>query len=412
MSGKIGFQRRWQMLACLFAVRTVMAFQFQTVAVLAPMLKIDFGVSVADIGFLIGIYLAPGIALALPGGAIGNRYGDKQVVMAGLALMICGGLVTALSPSWYLVLVGRFVAGSGGVLLNVLMSKMVMDWFARRENATAMAIFVNSWPLGIALALVVLPRLAVIGAAVSCALLLSTALVVCGMLILGLLYRAPTPRQMSGSGNERRPAGRPMLAVIVAGLIWGLFNGGFGMIFSFGPSMLHERGWSVVAASSVTSIVLWLVVISIPVGGILADRTQRHLAVLVGGLCGFAAMLLIAARTDAVIIAFVVLGLASGISAGPIMSLPARVLLPETRAVGMGVFYTLFYLVVVLAPWIGGCAASITGSSRVTFDVGAAMLLLCCAALWLFQRLARSPTACPLRLRPVRVGESRAMLPG
>jgi predicted MFS family arabinose efflux permease len=319
--------------------------------------------------------------------------------MAGLALMTCGGLVMALSRSWHLELVGRFVAGSGGVLLNVLMSKMVMDWFARRESATAMAIFVNSWPLGIALALVALPPLAVIGVAVSSALLLSTALVVFGMVILGLFYRAPTPRQMSGSGNERRPVGRSLLAVIVAGLIWGLFNGGFGMIFSFGPSMLHERGWSVAAAGSITSIVLWLVVISIPVGGILADRTQRHVAVLVSGLCGFAAMLLIAARTDAVIVAFVALGLASGISAGSIMSLPTRVLLPETRAVGMGVFYTLFYLVVVLAPWIGGYAASITGSSRVTFDVGAVMLLSCCAALWLFQRLARSSTACSSDLR-------------
>jgi hypothetical protein len=35
------------------------------------------------------------------------------------------------------------------------------------------------------------------------------------------------------------------------------------------------------------------------------------------------------------------------------MRLPARVLMPGTRAVGMGIFYTLFYVVIVLAPWIG-----------------------------------------------------------
>jgi MFS family permease len=64
-----------------------------------------------------------------------------------------------------------------------------------------------------------------------------------------------------------------------------------------------------------------------------------------------------------------------GLPAGSIMSLPTRVLLSETRAVGMGIFYTLFYLAVVVAPWIGGYVANIIGNSRITFDLGAAMLL-------------------------------------
>ena len=63
----------------------------------------------------------------------------------------------ALVPSWSAQIAGRLIAGLGGVLLNVIMSKMVTDWFAGREIASAMAIFVNSWPVGIALALVGLP---------------------------------------------------------------------------------------------------------------------------------------------------------------------------------------------------------------------------------------------------------------
>jgi predicted MFS family arabinose efflux permease len=62
--------------------------------------------------------------------------------------------------------------------------------------------------------------------------------------------------------------------------------------------------------------------------------------------------------------------------------------LPKTRAVGMGIFYTLFYLAVVVAPWIGGYVVNITGNSRITFDLGAAMLLACCTAFWRFQSLA------------------------
>ena len=151
---------RWSMLALLFAVRTSMGFQFQGVAALAPLFMHDYQAGIADIGFLIGIYLAPGIVLALPGGAIGRRFGDKSVVLAGLILMFCGALVMTLAPSWGWLVVGRVVAGIGGVLLNVLMSKMVTDWFAGREIATAMAIFVNSWPFGIALGLLAYPLVA------------------------------------------------------------------------------------------------------------------------------------------------------------------------------------------------------------------------------------------------------------
>jgi hypothetical protein len=64
---------RWGILAVLFAVRATMAFQFQSVAAVAPLLGSEFGVGIADIGVLIGLYFAPGIALALPGGAIGAK---------------------------------------------------------------------------------------------------------------------------------------------------------------------------------------------------------------------------------------------------------------------------------------------------------------------------------------------------
>ena len=39
------------------------------------------------------------------------------------------------------------------------MTKMVTDWFAGKEIATAMAIFVNSWPAGIAISLLTLPAI-------------------------------------------------------------------------------------------------------------------------------------------------------------------------------------------------------------------------------------------------------------
>jgi len=152
-------KKRWDVLVLLFIVRVSMAFQFQSVAAMSPAVMKAYGVTVADIGVLISLYLAPGVAFAIPGGEIGRRFGDKRVVLSGLVLMIVGGLLMAFAQTWSLQIAGRIVAGIGGVLLNVLMSKMVTDWFAGKEIATAMAIFVNSWPVGIALCLFLVPAL-------------------------------------------------------------------------------------------------------------------------------------------------------------------------------------------------------------------------------------------------------------
>jgi MFS family permease len=379
---------RWGVLALLFAVRTSMAFQFQAVAALAPLMRNELGISLADIGLLIGLYLAPGIALATPGGAIGKRFGDKATVITGLALMVAGGLMMTASDSWGVQVAGRLVAGTGGVLLNVLMSKMVTDWFAGKEIATAMAIFINSWPIGIALALLVLPS---IGAAygIGTAHLIASLYAAAGLAALAALYRAPAAAATPAAPlAAKRPTGSALHALLIAGFVWGLFNAAIAMIFGFGTTMLVERGWTPTAASSATSLVLWLVAISVPLGGFLADRTGRNDTVLLAGCLGFAVLLVFATRTDAVIPAFIALGLASGIAAGPIMSLPVRILPPETRAVGMGMFFSLFYVFVVLAPWVAGHLATAAGTARIAFDFGALMLVACCALTLGFRKVA------------------------
>jgi len=376
---------RWVILAVLFAVRLTMGFQFQSVAAVAPLLGRDFGVGLADIGILIGLYFTPGVALALPGGAIGQRFGDKTTVLAALLLMLIGGLAMALSDSWTVQIAGRLVAGSGGVLLNVQMTKMVADWFAGREIATAMAIFVNSWPAGVAIALLTLPS---VGTAygVSAVYLAVAALIAVAFVLLAAVYQPPASA-VAATATSARLDRNAAIAVIAAGLIWGLYNVGFAMIFSFGPSMLVERGWSIAAAGSTISIVLWVSVGSVPSGGFLADRTKRPQFILVAGCVVFAILMVALPRSGAVVLTVAALGLICGLPAGPILSLPARVQQPATRAVGMGIFYTLYYATMMLGPVVAGACAKWTGSAAAAFDFGAALLLVCPLILWGFNQV-------------------------
>lgn len=106
-------------------------------------------------------------------------------------------------------------------------------------------------------------------------------------------------------------------------------------------------------------------------------------------------MLMIALpRSGAVILTVVALGLVCGQPAGPILSLPARVLRPATRPIGMGIFYTLYYATMMLGPIAGGACAKWTGSAAAAFDFGAAVLLACPILLWAFNRIpALNPRA-------------------
>ncbi len=385
-------RNRWTILAILFTVRLTIAFQFQSVAAVAPLLGKHFGVGIAEIGFLIGLYFTPGIALSLPCGAIGHKFGDKATVLGALALMLAGSLMMALGEAWDWQLAGRLIGGAGGVLLNVQMTKMVTDWFAGKEIATAMGAFVNSWPAGVALSLVILPS---IGTAygVKVVFLLVSLLIALGCL-LTLAYQSPPETSAAGPSSARLTLNMTM-ALTVAGLLWGLFNAAFAIIFSFGPTMLVERGWGIEKAGSAISIVLWIAVFSVPLGGFLADRFKRPQTMLVTGSVLFAVFMVVFAHSSAVIATLIVLGIVAGQPAGPTMSLPARVLEPATRALGMGLFYTLYYGAMMVGPMIAGNAAKMTGSAAAAFDCGAVMLVVIPPLLWVFNWITAAPAARP-----------------
>jgi predicted MFS family arabinose efflux permease len=158
------------------------------------------------------------------------------------------------------------------------------------------------------------------------------------------------------------------------------------MIFSFGPAMLSERGWSMTAAGGAISIVLWLAVVSVPLGGFLSDYLKKGDLILAGSSAAFALLLYVLARSDVVLPFVVVLGLLCGLPAGPIMALPAQFLKPGTRALGMGLFYTVFYAGMLIGPFLGGRYASWTGGAAGAFDFGAIVLALCPVALLILRR--------------------------
>src|SRR5215212_9692682 len=131
---------RWVMLAVVFVARLSLGFQFQSIASVSPLLMSDLQLTYAQIGWLIGLFSLPGVVLAFPGGMLGRRFGERPVAVAGLALMVAGALITAWSATFLTASVGRALSGAGFVIANTVFAKMVADWFAGKELATAMAV--------------------------------------------------------------------------------------------------------------------------------------------------------------------------------------------------------------------------------------------------------------------------------
>jgi predicted MFS family arabinose efflux permease len=126
----------------------------------------------------------------------------------------------------------------------------------------------------------------------------------------------------------------------------------------------------------------------VPFGGFVADRVQRPQTILVGGCILSAVLMATLPRSDAVIAIIFAIGLISGQPAGPMLSLPAQMLQPATRAIGMGVFYTFYYAGMMLGPVVAGGAAKWTGSAVAAIDIGAVAFVACPALLLVFNRLA------------------------
>src|ERR1051325_11915445 len=98
---------RWFMLGVLFAARFALGYQFQSAGSVSPFLIRDFGIDSAQVGLLVGGFILPGIAISLPSGFLARRFGDKLVVTAGMALMVLGGGIASLAPSYPVILFGH-----------------------------------------------------------------------------------------------------------------------------------------------------------------------------------------------------------------------------------------------------------------------------------------------------------------
>jgi len=77
----------------------------------------DLGGGGADLSWVVNGYLLPLSSLLLLGGALGDRYGRKRLLVAGIGVFALASLLCALAPSLALLVAGRLLQGLGAAML-------------------------------------------------------------------------------------------------------------------------------------------------------------------------------------------------------------------------------------------------------------------------------------------------------
>jgi len=250
---------RWAVLAAGTAAQASSAATFAIgLPVLAPELREEYGLSLAQVGVLLAAAWVGSTFTLLPWGLAADRIGERIVLAVGLvACAAClAGAAYAPSFGWLLVLLG--LAGAVGSGVNSASGRAVMHWFAADERGLALGVRQTAIPLGGLVAALAVPPLADAGGSETAFLFLAS-LCAGGAVAGALVLRG---REVS-DGIETATVAR----TLADGRLWRLSLGGGIYLYAqvavigFGVLFLHdEHGLSegeaalVIAVSQVLAV--------------------------------------------------------------------------------------------------------------------------------------------------------------
>ncbi|WP_282060414.1 CynX/NimT family MFS transporter [Roseobacter litoralis] len=354
---------RWRILGLLFLARVGLGFQFQTVASVGDDLIVVFGFNYADIGFLIGLFMAPGLFLAIPAGYWGRYISDRMMVVFGLCALALGGAASSFATDSWAIAMGRVIAGAGFLFTTLYFTKMVADWFEGREIATAMSILVMSWPFGIAMGQV---GHAWLSQTYGWQEPFQAASIYCLIAALGvyLLYRPPHDLPDATGGTRISLIRQEWRLILCAAAAWGVFNAAYVTYLAFAPKVLESHGQTAIAAAGIISVGSWIMIFSGAACGQIVDRIGGQNTVLAVCMGGAITALLLLGLPGAGVGASILFGLIGMAPAGVIMAMASQAMRPQVRAFGMGVFFTVYYAIMWITPPVAGAILDATGKTQ------------------------------------------------
>lgn len=369
-------------LACLAA----MGFGRYAYPVILPDMQKGLGLSYAHMGTIGTANMAGYLVFALLGGALGDRYRPKIIIMISLLFLAGAMVLMGQVSNYYVALVLMFVAGMGTAGAYVLSQGVAASWFRPQQRGMVLGILASGVNWGTFFAAFLVPWAAALGGggpdgwrdswlAVGLLVLLSAIVVA---VAVRERYRGSSVTEKPGPGQVASRAIWLQPAVIYAGIIY-LMYGFFAIYMVFFVSYL--RNDLMLSMSQVKSIWMFVGLLSGATGwlwGLLSDRIGRKKALVtgVGAACVGLILVLFSRSVGAMYLSTILWGLTFS---APMSIIPATATEIVDRSQinqALGLVTMAFGLGQAIGPALAGALIDITSSFMPAFGITLAALLV------------------------------------
>ncbi|WP_010539815.1 DHA2 family efflux MFS transporter permease subunit [Dietzia alimentaria] len=134
-------RQAWLALTALCAGLFITLMDQALVAVALPSIRADLGASINQTVWVVAVYLLAFAAPLLVSGRLGDRFGQRNVYLAGMGVFTAAATAAAFAPTIELLIAARAVQGLGASLLNPQPLSIIHRVFARNRRGAAMGMW-------------------------------------------------------------------------------------------------------------------------------------------------------------------------------------------------------------------------------------------------------------------------------
>src|SRR5262249_10727758 len=137
MMGGASARRQKLTLVAMCVTQGMILLDVTIVNVALPAIQRDLGVTPGNLEWVINAYALALATLILVGGALGDRYGRKRVLLIGLVVFTACSALCALARDDPALIVARALQGIGGALMAALTLSILVDAFPPERRTSA-----------------------------------------------------------------------------------------------------------------------------------------------------------------------------------------------------------------------------------------------------------------------------------
>ena len=375
-------------LQILFAVTLMVVMGVSSIIPVLPTLIKVFGVTPENIGLVLTAFTLPGVLFTPIFGILADRLGRKKILVPALVLFGVAGFACTLARNWELLLLLRFLQGTGAAAFGMINITIIGDIFSGSERTAALGLNASVLSIGTAVYPAIGGGLAILGWHYPFALPL-VAVALAGLVLWCL--DTPEPETTQSLGAYFRHAATQLRKRQAIGLFLctlGTFILLYGPFVTFFPLLLDSRfqatapqiGMLISVASLITALA------ASQLGRLVHYFSEIRL--LRAAFLGYALTFAIIPEFTSfawLLAPTLAFGAAQALSIPNIMSLLNDLATPQTRAAFMAANGTILRLGQTLAPLCMGSIYAFSGL-RAVFWSGSVIALVLFSLTYVFLR--------------------------